>query len=417
MSLDRQDLEQAVVETYAAAGDAVVSNESLYRGVCQQLSLSLDDLGATTDTDRRGRPYAGGTRNTRWVQQSLKRLGYLENVGRGQWRLTAEGKDKLVRPDPGMGLVAFSTELGIGLWGDCRDVLAGREDDITLYLSSPPYPQAKGKSYSKIQEAEYTDWICSVLEPVIQRLRVGGSIVLVVGNDVFVPGTPARSLYRERLTIALHDKYGLFKMDELIWSNPSKAPGPVRWASMTRQQLNVGYEAALWFCREPKQCLADNRRVLEPHTERHKRLMAQGGEQRDAVFGDGAYGIRSGRSFANVTEGRIPRNVLTFGHSCASQREYKARAREMGLPVHGCPFPLSLARFLTRFLSAEGDLVVDGNAGSYTVPLAAELEGRRWEGAELYGQYVLGGAQRFREMRDFRQFRPLADMIPTQRAA
>lgn len=56
--------------------------------------------------------------------------------------------------------------------------------------------------------------------------------------------------------------------------------------------------------------------MLEPHTERHLKLMSQGGENREAVYGDGAYRIRKG-SFGNVTAGRIPRNILQAGHISA----------------------------------------------------------------------------------------------------
>ena len=47
---------------------------------------------------------------------------------------------------------------------------------------------------------------------------------------------------------------------------------------------------------DPLRCFADNRRVLLPHTDRHKKLIAGGGEKRDAVYNDGAYRLRAGRS-------------------------------------------------------------------------------------------------------------------------
>lgn len=390
----RADIERCVVHAYIDRGGVPATNAEMYASVCEQLCLDLTAFKAVSEEDRQGREYSTAMRSARWAQQTLKAHGLLESVGRGVWALTEDGREKLLRPNRGTTMLAFSTKLGIGVWGDARDVFGELKDDITLMLSSPPYPIHKGRAYGTVTEAEYTDWICSILEPVIARLKPGGSLVLIVGNDVFVKGSPARSLYRERLVLALADRYGLDKMDTLIWHNGSKAPGPVRWASMTRQQLNCGYEAALWFAKDARQCLSNNMRVLQPHTDRHRRELEKG-FQRSERHSDGAYSLRPGRSFANQTRGKIPRNVLSYGHSCSSQRRYKRQARELGLPVHGAPLPCSLVKFLVEFLSAPGDLVVEPFGGSMTVPLVCEQTGRPWIASELYGQYIAGGAGRF----------------------
>jgi len=87
--------------------------------------------------------------------------------------------------------------------------------------------------------------------------------------------------------------------------------------------------------------------------------------------------------------------VLTHAHTCKSQRDYKRKARERGFTSHGAPMPLSLARQLIRFLSEPGGLMVDPMAGSLTSGLGAELEGRPWLCADLFGEYVGGAACRF----------------------
>jgi site-specific DNA-methyltransferase (cytosine-N4-specific) len=208
-------------------------------------------------------------------------------------------------------------------------------------------------------------------------------------------------MYRERLMLALHDKLGLYKVDELVWVNKSKPPGPVQWASKHRFQLNVGWEPIYWLTNDPKRLRTDNRRVLQEHTERHLRLINGGGEQRDGTFSDGAYNIRAGR-FGNPTPGRIPRNVLEYGHACGDQRQYKKAARAQGLPAHGAPMPLELAKFLVSFMSEPGELVVDPFGGSQTTAKAAQLLGRRWMTTEVMLEYVLGGANRFENEEGFR---------------
>ena len=117
-------------------------------------------------------------------------------------------------------------------------------------------------------------------------------------------------------------------------------------------------KTCLWFCNDPVRCIADNRRILEPHTEQHAALQQRGGETRRSVNGDGAHRIRPG-SYGQPTPGRIARNIFAVSNNCASQRAYKRRARELGLAAHGAPMPLALARKLVRFLSDVGQLVAD----------------------------------------------------------
>ena len=160
----------------------------------------------------------------------------------------------------------------------------------------------------------------------MKNLVQGGSVVLNISNDIFMPGSPARSLYRERLVIALCERLGLHKMDETIWMVPNKAPAPIEWASKHRYQLNTAYEPIYWFCNDPIRSRSDNRRVLEPHSERHKQLMARGGETRDVSFADGAYRIRPG-DFGTVTPGRIPKNVVVRSHNCADKNATRKTIR------------------------------------------------------------------------------------------
>lgn len=384
-----------MMEIYRGGED--VSNETLYASLRQLDAIPRDDERRAVG--RAAVVYSTTKRRVRWWQQTLKSLQLIERVPgeRGKWRATpkAKGRDGLTPAVAPVRLLGYSTKLGIALWGDGFDVLRRLGEPIHLYLSSPPYCISRARAYGGPAESEYVDFICRMLEPVVASLAPGGSIALNVSNDVFVPGTPARSLYRERLVLALHDRLGLHKMDELIWANNSKAPGPIAWASKQRMQLNTGWEPVYWFALNPNLVRADNRRALQPHSERHLRLMQRGGEQRTASYGDGANRIQPG-AFGAPTSGRIPKNVLQFGHRCHSQKEARAEAAAQGLPVHGATMPLSLARFLVEFLTQKDDLIVDSFAGWNTTGLAAEQSGRRWISVERMLEYVLGSAPRFR---------------------
>jgi DNA modification methylase len=393
-----------VLHAYSAENGFAMGNEKLYEKIARSAGLSDQNLQEKKPVGRSNKPTNLLTRKIRWYQQTLKHAGIIERVKgeRGIWQLTSQASKELNRIQPTVSVLGFSTELGIAILGSCENVFSKIDAPIHLVITSPPYPLAKPRSYGNPTESQYVDWICKTIEPVVKNLVQGGSICLNVSNDVFMTGTPARSLYRERLIIALHDRLGLYKMDEIIWHNPSKAPAPIQWASKERVQLNVAWEPVYWLTNNPALIRSDNRRVLLQHTQKHLEFIKSGGQKNIASHSDGAYQLRSG-SYSNQTVGRIPRNVLTIGHSCADQREYKQQARENNLPAHGAAMPLKLASFFIKFLTEPGELVVDPFAGSFSTAKEAEKLGRRWICTDNILEYVVGAASRFTHTNGFNQ--------------
>lgn len=380
----------------------VLSNEQLYERVAKSAGLSDEEVNKRVPVGQAGEMHSPFKRQVRWLQQTMRAAGILERVEgeRGLWKLTKPVTKDLNQIDTKVSVLGFSTDLGIAILGSCDSVFAALDAPIHLAITSPPYPLASARKYGNPPEPVYVDWVCRVLEPVIKNLVPGGSIVLNISNDIFLPKSPARSMYCERLLLALNDRFGLSLMDRLVWHNPQKPPGPFQYASKARTQLNVSYEPLYWLCNDPSKVRSNNRRVLQEHSERHMNLMLNGGEKRNAEYSDGAYRIREG-SYGNVTEGRIPKNMLTMGHRCKSQSEYKRMALANGLPAHGAPMPMRLASFLVEFLSQEGDTIAEPFGGSMTVPLAAELLGRRWIATEIVAEYLMGGSLRFENCSGF----------------
>jgi DNA modification methylase len=389
------DLFEHVAGAFAQPASGQLSNDDLYRMAAGRAGVDAATLHATTPVGHGGERRSLVKRQIRWHQQSLRQLGLIQKVAgqRGVWELTEVGKLKLRKVKDGLAVLGFCTNLGLAIWGNATHVFKRWNEPIFLALTSPPYPLRTPRAYGNPTIEEYVDFICRIVEPILVNLVPGGNVVLSLSNDIFESGSPARSTYLEELTLALCKRLGLHLMDRLVWAS-NKPPGPIAWASKERMQLNTGYEPVLWFCNEPRKCIADNRRVLEPHTEAHKKLIARGGVQQARVNGDGAYRLRAG-AYGQPTAGRIPRNVLQISNHCPDQRAYKRRARELGLQAHGAPMPLELARKLVRFMTDVDQLVVDPCSGSWTTGLACELEGRPWAGTELMFDYVRGGAERF----------------------
>ena len=395
------DLFEHVAGAYMQTHKGILSNEELYRIAAGRAGLPKEELNRVEPIGQDGKLRSTAKRSIRWHQQTLRNLGFLEKVEgqRGVWALTKLGKSKLRTIRDDVAVIAYSTDLGIAIWGNSNHVMRQFDEPIFLALTSLPYPLRTPRAYGNPSLQDYTDFVSNLLEPVVRNLVPGGNVALSLSNDIFEPGSPARSLYLEKLTITLYERFGLHLMDRLVWES-NKPPGPIQWASLSRIQLNVGYEPILWFCNAPKLCIADNRRVLEPHSEQHRNLITRGGERRNSNNSDGAYRVKPG-NYSSPTSGRIPRNVFYVSNVCKDQRAYKAKAKALGLQPHGAPMPLALARKLVRFLSDVGQLVVDFCAGSNTTGRACEIEQRPWMSVDNVYDYVRGGGERFRDSPGF----------------
>lgn len=385
----------AVAAAYADA-DGEIDNATLYQTVASRVGWSPEVLQQRAEVGKEARLHNVHTRAVRWHQQNLRRLGVIEKVPgkRGIWALTNPAKGALTDAPENTALVAFSTDLGVAIWSRWESVFPRLDEPLHFCISSPPYPLRKPRAYGNPRTEEYVDFIIRAFEPIVRNLVPGGVIALNISQDIYEEGLPARSLYRERLMLAMHDKLGLWKVDELVWHKSSAPPAPMQWASRTRQMLNQSWEPVYILTNDPRNVRTDNRRVLEPHSDKHLRLIAKGGEQRERLNSDGAYKIRVG-SYGKPTDGKIPRNVLSIGHRCSYQIAVNAKARELGLPTHGAPMPLKLADFLVRYASKPGDLGADIFGGRGTVAKACEINGRRWVITERYLEYLLTGATGF----------------------
>ena len=400
------DLFAAVASVYADC-DGQLHNSDLYARVVNLTHMDPSGLDTRIPIGSSGALHSPLKRRVRWIQQSMRQMGILRRIEgrRGIWELSVSaGKDKggnlLHHALPGIKLVAFSTRLGMAIWGKNTEVFRSLDEPVALILSSPPYPLRNPRAYGGPVVSEYTDFICESLAPLLRNLMPGGSVLLNVGCDVFEPNSPARSVYLERLVIALHDRLGLSKMDTHPWVNYSRPPTPTYWACRQRVQLKASYENLLWFCNDPLRVRSDNRRVLMPHTPRHQRLMESGGEKRTSTYGDGAHRIRPS-DFGRITPGRIPGNVIEKGHQCRDTITYRRHAKDLGLPIHGAMQPSYISDFYIRFLTTEDDLVIDHFGGTARTGLSAERLGRRWIVAEWIVQYLRGGAELFRSFDGF----------------
>ena len=413
------NLNSDLIARIYAASDTPLTNEELYREVQRETGMSDAELQKMKAFGSDKMRTSGVKHQVRWYQQTLRQAGVIERVPekRGVWRYAFKNDKKLHESWDKLCVVGFSTSLGASVFGNAYAFFSNINEQIHLCLTSPPFLLRNARNYGHgggRGEQAYIDWLLRILEPIVKQLVPGGSVALNVTQDSFNPGRPSRSLYLERLTLALCDKLGLELMDRLNWVNRAKPPSPTHWACKQRVQLCSSYEPVLWFTNDAQKVRSNNMRVLQPHSEQHQKLQASGGENRTTFYGDGAYQLKNG-AFGNKTEGTIPKNTLMFGNACPDTRLCHRIARELGFPLHGATSPTRLAAFLIEFLTRPGDLVVEPFAGLHNVPVAAERLGRRWYATDKIMEWLGISRSLFTEMPGYQSSPILDDLVALYR--
>lgn len=391
------DLFDAVLGAYSES-DAPLSNKDLYTKVAQKLNLGSDVTDEKAVVDHTNIKHNLFHRKIRWVIQSLKSKNIIQSVERGFWEIKKEKKIELTAITPEHNVLSASTDLGIVIWTQNKNIFnedLGAIDTFHAMITSPPYPLRSARAYGNPDVEAYIDFICYSIEPILPKLAAGGSIVLNVSNDIFEKGSPERSTYWMELTLALKKRLGLSYMDDVIWTS-NKIPGPTQHCCIDKVQLKHGYEHCLWFTNDPKNCFANNQRVLIPNTEKYQKFIDNGGVKRASVNGDGAYVKTVGDFAKKPSKGTIPFNHLYISNTCKESREVKKYAESLNISPHSAKMPLTLAEFFVEFLTRPGDVVLDIFGGTLTTGQAAQRNGRQWVVLEMMLEYIVQGFHRFR---------------------
>jgi len=219
-------------------------------------------------------------------------------------------------------------------------------------------------------------------------LRPTGSFVLDIGGS-WNKGEPTRTLYHFELLLRLCSKEGWFKLaQEFYWYNPAKMPAPAQWVTIERVRVKDSVNPIWWLAKSPRP-KASNRRVLKPYTKSMHDLLLRGYNH-----GPRPSGHLVSKNWNKRHKGAIPANLIIAANTSSSD-PYLRACRKHGIEVHPARFVAAIPDFFIRFLTREGDTVLDPFAGSNVVGEVAERLQRRWISAEVNLGYVLGSAFRF----------------------
>ncbi len=285
----------------------------------------------------------------------------------------------------------FQTPLGDALVGDSMEVLASMPDEsVDLVMTSPPFALLREKAYGNLDQEQYVSWLAGFGSPVKRVLKPTGSFVVDLGG-AYRRGVPVRSLYNFRVLIKLVDEVGFHLAEDFYWHNPSKLPSPIEWVNKRKLRAKDSVNTVWWLSKTewPK---ANVTNVLAPYSQRMKLLLKDPSAFYSPKGRPSGHDIGSG--FGKDNGGAIPSNLLQLPNS-ESNGAYLRLCKEHDIQPHPARFPRELPEFFIKFLTDQGDTVLDIFGGSGTTGEAAELLSRKWITIDSDPAYVRGSVMRF----------------------
>lgn len=290
----------------------------------------------------------------------------------------------------------YCTQKGRCIVGDSLELLQTLADgSINLVMTSPPFALLRQKSYGNLAQEEYVDWLCKFGELVYQKLADDGSFVVDLGG-AYNRGNPTYSLYQYRFLIKMCDEIGFHLAQPFYWHNPSALPAPIEWVNKRKMRAKNSVNTVWWLSKTewPK---SDVRKVLSPYSVRMQHLISNPDgflKEKDTERPSGH--VMNKDSWAKDNGGAIPPNLLQYSN-CESNSQYLRYCKVIGIKGHPARFPASLPEFFIKFLTDEGDMVIDIFGGSNTTGWVAESLKRKWTTFELNQEYVAASSFRFAE--------------------
>ena len=317
----------------------------------------------------------------------------------------------------------YQTDLGSAYCGDSSNVLRSRpfnaqKGKIQLAFTSPPFPLNTKKSYGNLQGEAYIRWFAKYARLLRNLVTDDGSIVIEVGN-AWMPGEPVMSTHVLEAFLRFLKKGRLHLCQEFIWYNPARLPAPVEWVNKERIRVKDAF-TRIWWMSPTTRPKADNRKVLRNYSPSMKRLIETGEYN---AGGRPSEHLIGANSFKNDNKGAIPPNVgdadalpgldnlitpsrfaklleeytnlLKAANTISSDRYLRFTVGK-GARVHPARMPATLVEFFVRFLTDEGDTVLDPFAGSNTTGAVAQSLGRRWLAVETDWVHAAHSIGRFR---------------------
>lgn len=250
--------------------------------------------------------------------------------------------------------------------GDCLDVLKEYPDNhFDLILTSPPYADARAKTYGGIPADEYVEWWLPRSEEFLRVLKPTGTFILNIKEKVI---NGERSTYVMELIMAMREQ-GWFWTEEFIWHKKTAFPG--KWPNRFRDS----WERCLQFNKNKKFKMNQEAVMIPIGDWATKRMgsLSENDKKRNESDTKSGFGKRT----ANWKDRDMvyPTNVL---HLAPETRNKK----------HSAAFPKTLPEWFIKLFTDKDDNVLDPFVGSGTTCRVAQSLNRNSVGIDILEENV-----------------------------
>jgi len=264
------------------------------------------------------------------------------------------------------------------LEGNCFDLIKTLEDNsVDLIITSPPYADIVnyGNNVSIKKPKEYCDWLLPIFNDIHRVLKPSGSFILNINDNC---SNGLRNPFIYELIYRSQKETKLKFYDTYIWHKLNGIPNgsPKRFRNNT--------EFIFHFVKNQKELKFNMDRVMEePAKATSDRAKYPWHIKNHGVIKDGER-VKESEIDYSPTKVR-PDNVFRFKTAGASRDNHIK---------HPAPFNKELPSYFIKFLTDEGDMVLDIFGGIGTTNLAAKELNRQHISFELNPKYVEFGNKR-----------------------
>jgi site-specific DNA-methyltransferase (adenine-specific) len=249
--------------------------------------------------------------------------------------------------------------------GDSREILKDYpENYVDLIITSPPYADARKKTYGGIHPNDYVNWFLPISEQLLRMLKPSGTFIFNIKERVF---KGERHTYVLELIIAMR-KQGWIWTEEYIWHKKNCYPG--KWPNRFRD----AWERLLQFNKKSKFKMYQDEVMVPMGDWANSRLSNL--SETDKIRDNSKVGSGFGKNVSNWLnkEKVYPTNVLHLATECNNKN-------------HSAAFPESLPEWFIKLFTKEGDIVLDPFMGSGTTIFVANRMRRNSIGIDILPEY------------------------------
>jgi len=267
--------------------------------------------------------------------------------------------------------------------GDCR-ILSKYlpENSVDLVVTSPPYADtvSYGDNVNIFDPANYVDWFLPLFHESARFLKPTGSFILNI-NDRATNGE--RSIYVFELVTRIVKETPLKLFDRYVWFKKSALPMP------GDKRLNDRIEYIFHFVKDGKKFKTYTDRIREPYAEVSLKRFKNKVHGNDIINSDGITELSQRGSSKPHPLGKKPITVFRFDTGSALR----------GLQ-HPAPFHPQLPEFFIKWLTDDGDVVLDPFMGGGTVAVVCKKMKRNHIGFEINHEYIKMTEERLKQNKE-----------------